>query len=88
MELKQIALSYADLHFAVFPLSPKDKRPAIAEWNKHATTNKTVIEKWWDENPLYNIGIATGLPSGGLIVVDLDIDDEKGKNGMQVRSKR
>ena len=87
MELKQMALSYADLHFAVFPLSPKDKRPAIAEWNKHATTNKVVIEKWWDENPLYNIGIATGLPSGGLIVVDLDIDDEKGKNGIERLNK-
>lgn len=34
--------------------------------------------------PDANIGIATGSKSGGLVVIDLDVDEDKGINGYKV----
>ena len=87
MTLKETALSYAELNFAVFPLVPADKIPAVKNWGKLATTDKEIIIKWWDENPRYNIGIATGVPSGGLVVLDVDVDVQKGINGVECLKK-
>lgn len=84
MTLKEWALHYADLGLAVFPLRPQDKRPATENGCKAATTNKEQIAAWWDRRPGDNIGIATGSISGGLVVIDLDIDEDKGKNGYEV----
>lgn len=47
---------------------------------KDATTDQGVIRQWWDTAPFANIGIATGKRSN-LFVVDVDINDEKGKAG-------
>lgn len=80
--LKEWAFKYADAGLSVFPLRERDKRPATANGFKDATTDKAQIELWWKENPNYNIGIATGSPSGGLVVVDVDEDKEKGKTGL------
>ena len=80
--LKEWAFKYADAGLSVFPLRERGKRPATANGFKDATTDKTQIERWWKENPNYNIGIATGSPSGGLVVVDVDEDKEKGKTGL------
>ena len=80
--LKEWAFKYADAGLSVFPLRERDKRPATANGFKDATTDKAQIERWWKENPNYNIGIATGSPSGGLVVVDVDEDKEKGKTGL------
>lgn len=82
--LKEWALKYADMGLAVFPLLPRDKRPATDNGFKAATTDKRRIEKWWNSRPDSNIGIATGSVSGGLVVIDLDVDDDKGKNGYDV----
>ena len=79
--LKEWALYYASMGLAVFPLRPKDKRPATVNGCKAATTNKEQIAGWWDKHPDSNIGIATGRLSGGLVVIDLDIDENKGVNG-------
>lgn len=79
--LKEWALYYASMGLAVFPLRPKDKRPATVNGCKAATTNKEQIADWWDKHPDSNIGIATGRLSGGLVVIDLDIDENKGVNG-------
>lgn len=79
--LRQYALAYAKMGMAVFPLVPKSKNPATKNGFKDATTDPNQIDKWWKKNPNYNIGIATGQVSGGLIVIDLDIDKEKGKYG-------
>ncbi len=83
LSLKDWALYYASLGLAVFPLKPKDKAPATSNGCKGATTNVNQIKKWWDKNSDYNIGIATGKISGGLVVIDLDEDDEKGKHGYE-----
>lgn len=82
-ELMEAALVYADLGFAVFPLLPRDKRPATENEFKAATTNRQQIADWWDKHPDSNIGIATGTMSGGLVVIDLDIDEDKGINGYE-----
>ncbi len=79
--LKQYALDCAALGLSVFPIRERDKRPAINGWQTEATQDTGKIERWWTENPLYNIGIACGSASGGLVVIDLDIDSAKGKDG-------
>ena len=76
MTMKDWALKYAGFGLAVFPLRPKDKRPATRNGCKDATTNKQQIIKWWDSCPEYNIGIAAGKPSGGLVVIDLDVSEK------------
>lgn len=80
-ELRDAALEYAKQGFAVFPLKPRNKTPMQAGGFKIATTDQLQIEKWWKETPTANIGIATGQMSGGLLVIDLDVDDNKGING-------
>lgn len=79
--LRQYALAYAKMGMAVFPLVPKSKNPATQHGFQNATTDPNQIEEWWGGNPNYNIGIASGQMSGGIVVVDLDIDKEKGKYG-------
>ncbi len=85
--LKDAAFKYTALHkLAITPLAQKTKYPAHLNWTNDPingyTTNPDKARKWWtSENPNYNIGIVTGAPSGGLIVLDLDNHADKGKNG-------
>ncbi|OLO31901.1 DNA primase [Streptomyces sp. MNU77] len=83
--LLTVALDAAERGWHVFPLRPRDKRPALhgetactgtgdcaaghRKWEQRATTDPDRIRKAWSTGPL-NVGIATG-PSG-LVVVDLD----------------
>lgn len=46
------------------------KHPVISAWNTEATTDVEQIDKWWDENPDYNIGVFA-KPSG-FFVIDID----------------
>ena len=84
MTLKEAALFYAQQGLAVFPLKPRSKQPATNTGFKAATTDPDRIAEWWDQHPDSNVGIATGKVSGGLVVIDLDIDEDKGKNGYEV----
>ncbi len=59
----------ASRSWAVFPLVPGTKRPAIREWEQRASTDPDRIRRCWYE-ARFGIGIATG-PSG-LVVLDLD----------------
>jgi hypothetical protein len=56
--------------------SDAGKHPWIAEWQKEATTDRGMINKWWGKKPLSNIGIACG---GDMRLVVLDVDGEKGR---------
>ncbi|TCC53477.1 bifunctional DNA primase/polymerase [Kribbella capetownensis] len=67
--LSRAAHWHADHGFAVFPLAPGRKVPAVDNWEAAATTNHLAIARTWRRAP-YNVGVATG-PSG-LVVVDLD----------------
>ena len=82
--MKEWALHYAEMGLAVFPLVCRDKVPAVVGGCKVATTERTTIERWWDKNPQYNIGIATWNKSSGLVVIDLDVDKNKGSDGYDV----
>ncbi|MFF5424420.1 MULTISPECIES: bifunctional DNA primase/polymerase [unclassified Streptomyces] len=82
----QAALDAAARGWAVFPLRPGTKRPALhgdarcprtgacagghVKWEERATTDPERITRAWTQAP-FNIGLATG-PSG-LVVVDLDM---------------
>jgi hypothetical protein len=57
---------------AVFPCMPADKKPACTHGCNDATTDTIVIQTWWQENPEYNIAVATGAVSDFFVV---DIDD-------------
>jgi len=56
--------------WAVFPLAPGTKRPAIREWEHRATTDPDRITRCWRAGAGFGIGIACG-PSR-LVVLDLD----------------
>ncbi|MYX36432.1 MULTISPECIES: bifunctional DNA primase/polymerase [unclassified Streptomyces] len=84
--LLSAALSAAERGWAVFPLRPGSKRPALhgeatcahsgpcaaghLKWEQRATTDPERIRATWSHGP-FNVGIATG-PSR-LLVVDLDV---------------
>ena len=64
-----LALARRGMH--VFPCLPRRKEPATARGCKDATTDPATIRQWWDEQPAYNVAIATGAVSG-VIAVDVD----------------
>ena len=75
-DLKEWALRYANMGLRVFPLQEGSKsKQVLRSWKNEATVDKETIQKWWDKNPKYNIGIATG---NSLLVVDVDV-----KNGAE-----
>lgn len=80
-ELLEAALHYAEMGLAVFPLKERGKEPATNNGFKDATTEERQIRFWWKKNPNYNVGIATGQRSGGLLAVDMDVDKDLGKDG-------
>lgn len=59
----------------VFPLRPSDKRPLSLHGFHDATLDPKQIEAWWRAEPNAGIGVATGSPSG---VVVLDVDPRNG----------
>ncbi|KFK90180.1 hypothetical protein IX27_03915 [Streptomyces sp. JS01] len=92
--LLNVALDAAEHGWHVFPLRPRDKRPALhgetacprtgdcagghRKWEQRATTDPARIHKAWSAGA-FNVGIATG-PSG-LVVVDLDSVKAKDPKG-------
>ena len=77
----QAALKYATKYnWAVFPVRPDSKRPYTPHGCKDAKKDPFIIKEWWRRWPNAAIGIATGAASG-LIVIDEDVDDDKGING-------
>lgn len=70
--LLQAALEYAALGYLVFPCVPRKKRSLIMRWGERASSDPDQIEQWWSKWPNANIG----LPTEGLLVVDLDPGSE------------
>lgn len=91
--LLRAALDAAENEWAVIPLRPNDKPPALhgeascprrgdctdghRKWEQRATTDPDRIRAAWSHGP-FNVGIATG-PSG-LVVIDLDMPKDKGNS--------
>ena len=69
--LHDAAVSYVrDYGLAIHPLRMRDKRPATENGLKDATTDVEQVDLAWRAMPNLNIGMATGQPSGGIIVID------------------
>jgi len=67
----QVALSYAQRGFAVFPLVPSTKEPATAHGWKDATRDPAIITRWWWRRAHRGVAIRTGRASR-LLVLDID----------------
>ena len=65
------ALRYARMGLPVFPCKPGGKEPLTPHGFKDASTDSKRIREWRRQWPDANIGLATGSPSG-LIVLDID----------------
>lgn len=76
------ALKYASMGLAVFPVNPRNKHPYTPHGVLDAKKSLTVIREWWKRWPNANVAIACGQASGGLVVIDQDIDDDKGIDGI------
>lgn len=86
-ELSKAAEKYAKLGLAVFPVLPRSKKPATKHGLKDATTDISTIREGWHRNPMFNIGMATGAASGGVVVIDIDVDPDSGKDGFEYLNK-
>jgi hypothetical protein len=68
------AMAYTKRGWAVLPLTPQTKQPLgklVPHGLKGATTDQEMIARWWQCEPMSNIGIRTGAASG-LVVLDID----------------
>lgn len=65
----QYALRYANLGWPVFPCRENDKRPLIEKGLHAATTDESMIQQLWRENPRANIGVPCGA---NFWVLDID----------------
>ena len=80
MSLVDEALKYAEMGLAVFPVN-RNKSPCTPHGCKDAKKDPGAIKNWWKKFPDANIGIATGSISGGIVVIDIDVDDNRGIYG-------
>ena len=79
------ARALAEKGMAVFPCLPRDKRPATPHGVKDATTDPIEIENWWQQEPHFNVAIATGAVSG-VFVIDIDgVDAEAELRKLEAR---
>ena len=78
--MMDVAIKYAEMGLAVFPVR-RNKAPYTPHGCKDAKTDLRAIKSWWKRWPDANIGIATGSISGGIVVIDIDIDEDKGVYG-------
>jgi Bifunctional DNA primase/polymerase, N-terminal len=74
------ALDYASRGTPVFPVNFADKRPLTEHGLKDATTDQSLIRRWWRVWPQAMIGVATG-PRSGVWVLDVDVDPTKAIDG-------
>ena len=70
---------YCEQGRPVFPVS-FNKIPLIKGWRNKASSDLSVVKKWWTQFPTANIGIATGRKAGFWV---LDIDIKNGVNGLE-----
>lgn len=76
------ALYYAQKYgWAVFPVKAEEKRPHTPHGCKDAKKDPGAIKAWWKKWPTASVGVATGSISN-LIVIDEDLDDDKGLDGI------
>ncbi len=70
--MKLYTLSYAKKRLVVFHLQERNKALGMRKVFKDVFIDSKRIVKWWSKNPNYNICIATGGVSNGLLFIYLD----------------
>jgi hypothetical protein len=68
------ALALARRGLCVFPCLRRAKQPATGNGCLAATTDPELIKRWWQQEPEFNIAIATGARSH-VFALDVDGDD-------------
>lgn len=76
-ELGRAAVWYCEHDFAIFPLKARAKEPATVHGLNDWFNDPEGAKQLWTKFPNYNIGIVCGSPSHGLLVLDLDVSDDK-----------
>lgn len=84
--LGEAALRYAEAGWAVVPLRPRGKAPACRGGSRAASRDLGTVRAWWEAGPSRNVGVACGAASGGLVVIDVDVDEATGEDGMATLS--
>lgn len=87
--LAEAAHDYVERGLAIIPLGVGKKEPVTKSGLNDWTDNPGQIDVWWGQgehagkrgNPSYNIGMACGQVSGGIIVIDLDCHSDEA-NGL------
>jgi Bifunctional DNA primase/polymerase, N-terminal/Primase C terminal 1 (PriCT-1) len=69
--LHRAALALAMRGLRIFPCAPRAKIPATSHGALDATVDRQVIERWWHDNPDFNVAVATGTASG-IFILDVD----------------
>ena len=80
--LMEAAVWYCEHGYGIIPIQPRGKRPASRNGLNDWFDNPDDARRMWTEHPDFNIGIVCGMPSHGLVVIDVDEDDEEGKHGL------
>lgn len=86
-EIGEAAVDYVRRGLAVIALQPRKKAPSFRNGLKDATTHAGDVEAWWNMYPTDNVAIVTGRVSGNIGVIDIDIDDDCGKDGYEFLRK-
>lgn len=87
--LADAAHDYVERGLAIIPLGVGKKEPVTKSGLNDWTDNPGQIDVWWGQgehagkrgNPSYNIGMACGQVSGGIIAIDLDCHSDEA-NGL------
>lgn len=69
--LPEAARLYVQAGLPVFPLEPCGKAPLVPRGFYAASTDLSVVNRWWQRWPRANIGVPTG-PATGWWVLDID----------------
>src|SRR5262245_45738904 len=72
MDMLRAAPALVSRDMAVFPCRQRSKLPATERGFLDASKDPAIVERWWRSDPNYNIGVATGAVSTGLLAVDID----------------
>jgi hypothetical protein len=75
------ALRYVGMGWSVIPLKARSKVPATRHGLNDWTNDPEAVARRWTEHPECNVAVVCGQPSHGLMVIDLDVDEAKGKDG-------
>jgi hypothetical protein len=73
MSTREYAKSYLDQNLAIIPIPAGKKGPVLPDWQKLRIQLEDVPQFF--NGKALNIGILLGEPSGGLVDVDLDVEE-------------